>query len=251
MNLSIQNWLAEHNLEISLLNELSSAQMAGLAFRIIKDMEVKSLSCFDICSLADVLEQPFNQVWGKIQAIAQLTAHLLHNLSQIEPLQLNEGTWLAFQISYLYGLQEVVQQEFQLQRGWLDRAMIPVANHRDTLGKLTFANPNLQALLNTIRPGKLTGTQAEQALSLIADSLLVQQWNNATVAWLIANGAEEIEAKLIVQRLAHGLPGYLLSEIIERAAPLAQLQKFVSLGTGANQPPESTINERIDVYLEQ
>jgi hypothetical protein len=258
MNLSIQNWLAEHNLEISLLEGISPGQMAGLAFRIVQDMDVKSLSPFDICSLAEVLEQPLNDVRGKIQVIAQLTTHLLHHLSQIKPLQRNEGTWLGFQIAYLHGLQEVLEQEVSLHKGWLDRAMIPTSNS-GTVGQLGFPNPQLKTLLNTIRPGKLTDTQAEQALSLIADSLLVQQMNNATIAWLVANGAEEAEAKLIVQRLVHGLPGYLLSVIIDRAAPLAQLQKFVRLGSSSsptseqlteNTSPDSSVNDNIDLYLE-
>ncbi len=259
MDLSIQNWLAEHNLEISILQGFSPGQMSGLAYRIVKDMEVKSLTPFDICTLAEVLEQPLSDVQGKIQVIAQLTANLLHNLSQIKPLKRNEGTWLAFQTAYLHSLQQVLEQETSLQRSWLDRAIIPVGGHRNTLGQLGFPNPQLQALLNTIRPGKLTDTQAEQALSLIADSLLVQQMNNATVAWLVANGSEEVEAKLIIQRLVHGLPGYLLAVIIDRAAPLAQLQKFVRLGNSYSPNPEQSaqtqstefiLDDQIDLYLE-
>lgn len=260
MNLSIQNWLAEHNLEISLLQELSPGQMSGLAYRIIKDMEVNHLTHFDICSLAEVLEQPLSDVKGNIQVIAQLTANLLHNLSQIKPLKRNEGTWLAFQIAYLNGLQQVLEQETSLQRSWLDRAMIPVGGYKNTLGQFQLLNPRLQALLNTICPGKLTDTQAEQALSLIADSLLVQQMNHAIVAWLVANGAEEVEGKLIIQRLVHGLPGHLLSVIIDHAAPLAQLQKFVRLGTSYSPIPEqleeekstgSSVDDKIDLYLEE
>ncbi len=60
--------------------------------------------------------------------------------------------------------------------------------------------------INQIRgfsAGQLAGTdtQAEQALTLVADSLLVQQINNAAIAWLVANGAEEPEATLLTQRL--------------------------------------------------
>ena len=102
---------------------------------------------------------------------------------------------------------------------------------KEGVGKLLLQDAKLQGLLKTLSPGKLTDTQAEQALSLMADSLLVQQMNNATVAWFVANGAEEPEAKLLTQRLSHALPGHLLTVIAQNAPPLAQLQKFVRLGS--------------------
>ena len=58
----------------------------------------------------------------------------------------------------------------------------------------------------------------------------MQQINNAAIAWLVANGAEEPEAKLLTQRLVNSLPGHLLIVVSENAAPLAQLQKFFRLG---------------------
>lgn len=116
-------------------------------------------------------------------------------------------------------------------------------------------DPQLQGLLKTLTPGKLTDTQAEQALSLLADSLLVQQINSAVIAWLVANGAEETEAKLLTQRLVNSLPGDMLVVVTENAAPLAQLQKFFRLGISLSPSfiaPEvgSTVGEKIDLHRE-
>ncbi|MUH01453.1 hypothetical protein F7734_57985, partial [Scytonema sp. UIC 10036] len=111
----------------------------------------------------------------------------------------------------------------------------------------------LQGLLKTLRPGKLTDTQAEQALSIVADSLLVQQMNNASVAWFLANSAEEGEAKSLVQRLVNGLAGHLLAAIAENAPPFAQLQKFFRLGSSLLPNSTSTVSatgDKIDLYRE-
>ncbi|BAZ28596.1 pentapeptide repeat-containing protein [Cylindrospermum sp. NIES-4074] len=246
MNLSIRYWLAERYIKINQIKEFSAGQMAGIAYRIVQDMEVKSLVPFDICTLVEVLELPLGTVWEEITTIALLTESLLRSLSQKKPLKRNEGTWLAVQIAYLQALQQVLVQEARLQRPWLDRTIIFTQAQSVTQEavKLTLYDPQLQGLLKTLSPGKLTDTQAEQALSLVADSLLVQQINNATVAWLIANGAEEPEAKLITQRLVNSLLGYLLLVIANNAAPLAQLQKFVCLG---NSLPPSPVNPETGV----
>ncbi|MBL1203177.1 MAG: pentapeptide repeat-containing protein [Nostoc sp. GBBB01] len=236
MNLSIRHWLAEHNIAINGISGFSAGQLAGMAYRIVRDMEVKSLIPFDICTLVEILELPLTVVYQEISVISELTASLLRSLSQKKPLKRNEGTWLAFQIAYLQALQTILKQESSLQRPWLNRAKI-----------LSQANlledPQLQGLLKTLTPGKLTDTQAEQALSLLADSLLVQQINNAAIAWFMVNGAEEAEAKLITQRLLNSFPGHLLVVVTENAAALAQLQKFVRLGISS---VNSTASDKID-----
>ncbi|MBW4645985.1 MAG: pentapeptide repeat-containing protein [Goleter apudmare HA4340-LM2] len=261
MNISIRHWLAERYIEIHTLKDLKPGQMAGIAFRIIEDMEVKSFIPFDICTLTEVLELSLGAVWREITVIALLTENLLRSLSQKKPLKRNEGTWLAFQIAYLHALQQVLHQEISLQKPWLDRAMIWLDGTGEDISSLPLLakplqNAQLQGLLKTLNPGKLTDTQAEQALSLVADSLLVQQMNSATAAWLVVNGTEELEAKLLTQRLSSALPGHLLRVIAENAAPLAQLQKFVCLGNLL--PPNllgtsssSTVNDKIDLYREQ
>ena len=263
MNISIRHWLLEHHIEIQQIRGFSAGQMAGLAFRIVLDMEVKSLMPFDICTLVEVLEQPLAIVWQEITAIAQLTASLVNALSQKKPLKRNEGTWLAFQIAYLQALEQVIQQEATLKRLWLNRAMVSQVETWGQ-GENFFASshlplplpptPQLQGLLKTLSPGKLTDTQAEQALSEVADSLLVQQMNNANVAWLVANGAEEPEAKLITTRMCHALAGHLLAVIAENAAPFAQLQKFVHLGNFVNNTRSSEagwgVSDKIDLYRE-
>lgn len=280
MSLSIQNWLAENDIDIPRIREFSSGQIAGLAFRIVQDMEVKSLSIFDICTLAEVLEQPLGAVWQEIPTFAQITQSIVNALSQKKPLKRNEGTWLAFQIAYLRGLHQILKQEYNLRRPWLDRVMIWDTGMR-IHGDFPLSPPpplppscsrplqdaQLQGLLKTFRPGKLTDTQAEQALSLVADSLLVQQMSNAAVAWIIANSGEEAQAKLIIQRLVNSLSGHLLAVIAENAPPFAQLQKFFRLGNslasiagavasntlevveGAT-PTGSTAGDTIDLYRE-
>ncbi|WP_138503909.1 pentapeptide repeat-containing protein [Nostoc sp. PA-18-2419] len=240
MNLSIRQWLAERYIAINQIRGFSAGQLAGIAYRIVQDMEVKSLMPFDICTLVEILELPLGIVYDEISVICELTASLLRSLSQKKPLKRNEGTWLAFQIAYLQALQAILEQESSLQRPWLDRARIPSQPN-------ILQDPQLQALLKTLSPGKLTDTQAEQALSLIADSLLVQQINNAAIAWLVANGAEEAEAKLLTQRLLNSLPGDLLVVISENAAPLAQLQKFVRLGISS---ADSKVSDEIDLHRE-
>jgi uncharacterized protein YjbI with pentapeptide repeats len=189
-------------------------------------MEVKSLNSFAISALTDVLELPLKAAWQLTPALSQLSVALLRILSRKKPLRRNEGTWLTFQVAYLNALQGILEQEAQLRRPWIDRAEVPVGQDAEQ----PLSNPQLLALLKTLRPGRLSDSQAEQALSLVADSFLVQQMNNLAIAWFIANGAEETEAKLLTQRLSNGLPGHLLIVIAENALPLAQLQKFVRLG---------------------
>jgi len=257
MNLSIRHWLTERYIAINQIRGFSAGQLAGVAYRIVQDMEVKSLMAFDICTLVEVLELPLGIVWEEISVISQLTESLLRSLSQKKPLKRNEGTWIAFQIGYLQALQGILEQEASLQRPWLDRASIPIQPHilKEEVGKLTLQDPQLQGLLKTLSPSKLTDTQAEQALSLVADSLLVQQLNSAAIAWFVANGAEEPEAKLLTQRLVNSLPGNMLVVVTENAAPLAQLQKFFRLGISLSPSliaPKvgSTVSEKIDLQRE-
>ncbi|HEY9739010.1 MAG TPA: hypothetical protein V6C90_00830, partial [Coleofasciculaceae cyanobacterium] len=222
MSLSIRHWLEEHHIDVAQLGH-PSAQIAGIAFRIAQDMEVKSLNCFAISALTDVLELPLKAALQMAPAISLLSVALLRILSRKKPLRRNEGTWLTFQVAYLNALQGILEQEAQIRRPWVDRAKVASGQEPDQ----PLSDPQLIALLKTLRPGRLSDSQAEQALSLIAESFLVQQMNNLAIAWFVANGAEETEAKLLTQRLSNGLPGHLLIVIAENALPLAQLQKFV------------------------
>lgn len=235
MSLSIRQWLAEHNIEIALL-KTPGAQTAGVAFRILQDMEVKSLTPFDICPFAELLELPLGILWQYIDPVCHLSVELLRILSRKKPLKRNEGTWLAFEIAYLRALQKILEQEFLLKRPWIERANVPILAGGDENKSVNLSDPQLQALLKTLRPGRLSDTQAEQALSAIGESFLVGQMNNLAIAWFVANGLEDISAKQLVQRLVHSLPGYLLAVIAENALPLAQLQRFVRLGNLANNP---------------
>lgn len=235
MSLSIRHWLAERNIKLAQLG--SSAQVAGIAFRLAQDMEVKSLNAFAISALTDVLELPLSAARLAAPAISQLTVGLLRILSRKKPLKRNEGTWLTFQVAYLNALQGILEQEALVGRPWVNRAMVPAGLDADQ----ALSDPHLLAILKTLRPGRLSDSQAEQALSMVADSFLVQQMNNLAREWFVANGAEETEAKLLTQRLSNGLAGYLLCAIAENPLPLAQLQKFVRLGN-LSSPRESAAN---------
>lgn len=226
MSLSIRHWLTERHIELTQLGD-DSAQTAGIAFRLAQDMEVKSLNPFAISALTDVLELPLKAAWETAPALSQLSVGLLRILSRKKPLKRNEGTWLTFQVAYLNALQGILEQESQLRRPWVNRALVPAGQDADQ----ALNDPQLVALIKTLRPGRLSDSQAEQALSLMADSFLVQQMNNLAIAWFVANGAEEPEARLLTQRMSNGLPGYLLTVIAENPLPLAQLQKFVRLGS--------------------
>lgn len=83
---------------------------------MIRDMEAKSLVIFDICSFAEVLEQPLSLAWGEIPVYTELTLQLLRAFSRKKPLTRNEGTWLAVQIAYLRALEFVFSVEIQLKK---------------------------------------------------------------------------------------------------------------------------------------
>ncbi len=237
MSLSIRHWLAERHIELVQLGD-SSAQIAGIAFRIAQDMEVKSLNPFSISGLTDVLELPLKAAYLAAPAISQLTVGLIRILSRKKPLRRNEGTWLTFQVAYLNALQGILEQEYTVGRPWINRADVPGGLDTDQ----SLSDPQLLGLLKTLRPGRLSDSQAEQALSLVAESFLVQQMNNLAIAWFVANGAEETEARLLTQRLSNGLPGYLMEVIAENPLPLAQLQKFVRLGNVSSLRDPVTTN---------
>lgn len=248
MSFSIRYWLTEHNIELSQL-QTPEAQTAGIAFRMVQDMEVKSLMPFDISPLTELLEQPLTIVWQQIEPISQLSVQLLRIWSRKRALKRNEGTWLAFQIAYIQSFKKILEQENIEKRPWLDRATVPITATVDNTRLSTLSDPHLQALIKTLRPGRLTDTQAEQALSLIGESFLVQQMNNLAIAWFISNGLEEIPAKLVAQRLIHALPGHLLTVIAENPLPLAQLQRFVRLGNLANNLESNIITDSEELEI--
>ncbi|MEA5571012.1 pentapeptide repeat-containing protein [Calothrix sp. UHCC 0171] len=258
MHLSIRHWLAVKFTKDYCREILRGDTVGGISLRIINEIDIKGLSIFDISTLGEILELPVSAAWEEIPGIIQLTQSLLFSLSQKKPLKRNEGVWLGFQIAYLNALQQILEQEVRLQKPWLNRGFFW---HRE-IDATPFLSQDsqLQGLLKTLNPGKLSDTQAEQALTLVTESLLVQQMNHATVAWFMANGAEESEAKLMVQRLANSLPGHLLTVIAENAAALAQLQKFVRLGNsfftdvgvpGDNKSLSLYASDKIDLYREQ
>jgi uncharacterized protein YjbI with pentapeptide repeats len=251
MHLSIRHWLATKFTTSHYRETLKPDIVGGISLRIINEINAKSLSIFDICTFGEILELPLSKAWQEIPGIAQLTQGLLSSLSQKQALKRNEGVWLGFQIAYLNALQQILEQEVNLKKPWLNRAFFWHGEIDAT--SFVSQDSHLQGLLKTLNPGKLSDTQAEQALTLMAESLLVQQMNHATVAWFMANGAEESESKLMVQRLAHSLPGHLLTVIAENAAALAQLQKFVRLGNSFSADKSLSVYgaDKIDLAREQ
>ena len=230
MNLSIRHWLEEHHIDPARLSP-SEAGIAGVAFSIAQDMELKSLTVFDIGVLAEIFSLPMHSARTQMRQLSQLTGGLLRQLSRKQPLKRNEGTWLTFQIAYINALQQLLEQEEVLRKSWVNRARVPAA---ESYPGIMLNHPQLSELLNTLKPGRLSDTQAERALAEKADSFLVQQINNTAKAWLVANGAEQTEARLLTQRLSHGLPGHLLETIALHSLSLPQLQKFVRLGNVAD-----------------
>ncbi len=202
----------------------------GIAARIAQEMALSNYSIFDVAILAEVLELPFNQGWPAMRLMALVASQLLRQLSRRRPLKRSEGTWLSFQIAYLRALDSLLKQEMALHRPWLTAAQIPLGQALTLSQEEALENASLRALIETLRPQRLTDTQAEQALTAGAQSLLVKQIHQVMVSWFSFNGAEEREAQLLIQRLEHGLAGHLLAAIAENATPLAQLQKFVRLG---------------------
>jgi len=245
MSLSIWQWLTERHIELDRLSTFG-AEVSGVAFHIVQDMEVKSLTPFDICIAADVLELPLNASLRAIAPLSQLSVGILRLLSRRKPLKRAEGTWLAFQIAYLNALREILQQEAQLRRPWLNRARVPLGDYSDA----PLSEARLLGLLKTLRPGKLSDSQAEQALARVGESFLVQQLNRVCIAWLAANGAEEMEANLLAQRLVLALPGHLLESIAANAIPLAQLQKFVRLGKLSRAGTELVAGDDTDLAID-
>ncbi|MGK7900015.1 MAG: pentapeptide repeat-containing protein [Hormoscilla sp.] len=249
MNLSIRHWLEEHQIELLQLD-----QSGGVAFGIVQEMERQSLTVFDISVLAEVLSLPLVVARTQMQPLSQLTGSLLRQLSHKKPLKRNEGTWLAFQIAYLNGLLQLLEQEELLHKPWMNRrglsgelVALPSRHRGRGLLEQPLEDSELLESLKTISPGRLSDTQAEQALSEMGNSDLVQRLSRTTKVWLVANGAEETEAKLLTGRLNHGLSGHLLACIALHSIGLPQLQKFVRLGNTAGLSETLIPNDNDDL----
>lgn len=238
MNFSIRRWLVDNKIARTQLNQ-SVGGMASLAFQIVKYLEAQNLTLFDIGGLAEVLELPFPVAKTEIPFLSQLIEEILRALSQKKPLKRAEGTWLAFQIAYLNSLSQLLSQEELLQKPWLSRAHFPLWQTEGGSGEVpSLSHSPLTELLPSLYPETFNDTEAERTLSEIGSSTLIRQMNLVTSSWLVANGAEEKESQLLMQRLTHSLPGYLLLCVAQHPLALPQLQKFVRLGNTAtwNEP---------------
>jgi hypothetical protein len=226
----------------------TSTVIRGIASRLAQEICQEQATVFDLAVLAELLELPFPRAWQLLPHAVLVTAHVIRQLSRRRPLQRNEGTWLSFQITYLRAIDQLLHQEAQLRRPWLDTAYTATPVDRPLSATDTMPS-SLTSLIATLRPSQLTDTQAEQALTIGAQSLLVKQIHQVVIQWLVFNGTEEREAELLVQRMEHGAAGHLLATIVENATPLAQLQKFVRLGqlaTWSNASPPVTDYEVLE-----
>ncbi len=241
MNLSIRDWLAENNIEISQIKEYSQGQITGVTLRMIRDMEFRIPSPFDICTLAEVLELPLGSVWHEVGVFARLTQSVVSFLGRDKPFNRNEASWLAFQVAYLRALEEVLIEEESLSRVWLARCLVDVSEEgRREQGKKScfwgsftakpLRDEHLQALIHHLRKEKLNDVQAKEALLRISNSSFVETISHIAVAWLVTNSVSKTEAELIIQRLKNKLLGHLIVVVSENAATLVQLQKFFRLG---------------------
>jgi len=120
MSLSIRHWLAERQIDLRQLGG-SIPQVAGVAFRIVQEIEAKSLTPFDVSPITEILELPLEAAQKLALPISQVTVGVLRALSRKKPLKRAEGTWLTFQIAYLNALHMILEQETELKRPWLDR----------------------------------------------------------------------------------------------------------------------------------
>jgi hypothetical protein len=207
----------------------NSTVIRGIASRLAQEISQEQATVFDLAVLAELLELPFPRAWQLLPHAVLVTAHLIRQLSRRRPLQRNEGTWLSFQIAYLRAIDQLLHQESRLRRPWLDTAYTATPCDRP-LSAIDTMPASLTSLIATLRPVQLTDTQAEQALTIGSQSLLVQQIHQVVSQWLVFNGTEDREAEILVQRMEYGVAGHLLATIVENATPLAQLQKFVRLG---------------------
>ncbi|HEY9807630.1 MAG TPA: hypothetical protein V6D04_13755, partial [Candidatus Obscuribacterales bacterium] len=120
MSLLIRQWLADHNLQLAQFGTQSIQSgaivpaLTGVAFHIVQDMEVKSLTPFDLSVITEVLESPLAVVRSEILPLAALVSELVQALSRKKALKRNEGTWLVFQIAYLNALERLITQEQQM-----------------------------------------------------------------------------------------------------------------------------------------
>jgi hypothetical protein len=209
------------------LQDLSQADLAGVAFRLVQSLHQQQLTSFHTNILAEFLERPLSIGRSHLRPLSQLTGAMIQVESQYKPMPRNHSTWLALEIAYLDGLENLLVQEETLGKPWLNRSWITqfTASPSTEQGNTPWVSQ-----LEVIHRKRLTDLETEKILSNLAHAPIIGQIHQAIQAWLVANGAEERESQLLVQRLHQGLFGQLLKTVAQYHIYLPQLQKFVRIG---------------------
>ncbi len=199
----------------------------AVAFWLVQALHRQQLTCFDINLLAEFLEHPLSVGRSHLQPLIQLMGGIIQVESQHKPIPRNQSTWLAIQLAYLEGLETLIHQEERLRKPWLNRSWIRQFSPFSTAEKVDIP---WVTELETIRRKRLTDLEAEKILSNLGQAAMIQHLYQALQGWLLANGCEERESQLLVQRLNQGSFGQLLKAIARYHISLPQLQKFVRIG---------------------
>lgn len=248
MAIVLSQWLQHHHLSLTALPQTPQMYPA-IAYRLVQEAQHFEELPFLLCPLADAWEHDLETMVASLPPLIALSQHLLDALHRRRPLTRAQGTWLGIQVAYLRAWAQVLDQEKERHRPWLERGKIPFYE----LTEQNVAPFRLQALLKSLRSLQLTDLKAEESLQLNGRSSLLQKINESAIAWFLLQGTEEQEAHLLVERVGAGLRGHLLAVVVEHRLPLAQLQKFVQVTQrrGGDTFPHSDREFHLDLLREQ
>jgi len=210
------------------IHHLSQADLVGVAFRLVQTLHEQQLTSFHTNILAEFLQRPLSIGRSHLRPLSQLTGAMIQVESQYKPMPRNHSTWLALEIAYLDSLETLLIQEETLCKPWLNRTWI--AQFPSTSSTETEEQTPWVSQLEAIHRKRLTDLETEKLLSNLGHAPIIGHIHQVIQAWLAANGAEERESQILVQRLHQGLFGQLLKTVAQYHIYLPQLQKFVRIG---------------------
>lgn len=228
MSFSLTRWLSDHQQDIT---DLSEKKVTAILFQLTQEIDRRQLSPTDICGVADAFTLSFSELQTAFPHLLKLLSELLHWFASRKPLIRVESCWLGLQIAYLKAFRDILDQEISLQRSWLDRAIFPLGLEGDLEGDI----PRLRLIANikALRFFEMTDSKAGQALLHPKEANFFKTISQVALSWLQLQGAEEMEANLIHNRLFHSLYGYGLETVLQHPLALVQLQKFYHLGASS------------------
>ncbi|MDJ1183020.1 NACHT domain-containing protein [Roseofilum casamattae] len=221
---------AGRGLSQSLPELLYPAEFTGIAFQLVGRLRDRQLTSFEINILSELMERPVGIGRSHILPLMHLMGAIIRVESRYKPISRTHSSWFALQIAYLRGLDALFAREEQLRKPWLNRSSN--ARFLPSAASESSVSPELPwvAKLESVRVDGLSDLEIGRFLENLSQSAITQQIDETIQEWLVANGAEERESQLLVQRLGKGLFGYLLATIAEHHIALPQLQKFVRIG---------------------